>query len=55
MAGNVAKLIVIPEQPDFIRASGAVVCPKCGAEYFDHPYLEEHHLYVSCDGTLLHL
>jgi hypothetical protein len=52
-ARNMAKMIDWPFEDKMVRASGLVICEKCGLEYFDHP--EENGLFLTCDGRLLKL
>lgn len=52
MARNMAALIPkdAPGIYDFGRASGQVVCKKCGLEYIEHPNGMEPCLVLLCDG-----
>lgn len=50
---NIARVIPCP---DFMRASGDVICPGCGAKYYYHPQgVPYEWLNVICDGTYVKL
>lgn len=49
------------DEPEWRRASGAVICPLCGCEYRHHPYFDEQTMHGHpvdhrlCNGDVVHL
>lgn len=54
LVDNLGKLFHSTPVDTFQRASGLVICPKCGLCYFDHPQCPSG-FFMSCDGQLLKL
>ncbi len=55
MLRNLARLIAVPQVPDFIRTSGNAECPLCLLPLVEHPLSADGILVVTCDGTLVKL
>ena len=62
--GKLKKLKLTDDQiaRQMIRASGECLCPKCGQEYYSHPYVENcldmngyPYMHVTCDGLIVKL